>query len=83
MFNNYLHRLSGVSELNKKELNELRCHERKMQRQVELIKSALNELGCEEAPPGCDLIIEQQTVASENGSANQVGVSTTFNTCIT
>ncbi|GLV31114.1 FER tyrosine kinase [Carabus blaptoides fortunei] len=44
----------------KKELNELKCLERKMQRQVEMIKCALNELGCEEAPPGCDLTIEQQ-----------------------
>lgn len=53
-------------------MNELRCHERKMQRQVELIKSALNELGCEEAPPGCDLAIEQQSTPSENGSEHTV-----------
>lgn len=45
----------------KKELNELRCQERNLTRQLELIRGALSELGCEEVPPGCDLAaIEQQ-----------------------
>ncbi|KAL6437637.1 hypothetical protein ACFW04_004210 [Cataglyphis niger] len=37
---------------------KLRCQEKKLQRQVEVIRSALNELGCEELPPGCDLSVE-------------------------
>lgn len=53
-------------EANKKEINELRCVERKLQRQSELIKSALNELGCEEAPPGCDLSIDNQNFISNS-----------------
>lgn len=48
----------------KKEVNEMKCMERKMIKQTELIKSALNELGCEEVPPGCDLSIDNQTFIS-------------------
>ena len=36
----------------------LRCQERKLQRQAEVIRGALNELGCEELPSGCDLSME-------------------------
>ena len=36
----------------------LRCQEKKLQRQAEVIRSALNELGCEELPSGCDLSVE-------------------------
>ncbi|XP_014208702.1 tyrosine-protein kinase Fer isoform X2 [Copidosoma floridanum] len=36
----------------------LRCQERKLQRQVDVIRCALNELGCEEVPSGCDLSME-------------------------
>ncbi|XP_034933840.1 tyrosine-protein kinase Fer isoform X2 [Chelonus insularis] len=36
----------------------LRCQEKKLQRQVEVIRGALNELGCEELPSGCDLSME-------------------------
>lgn len=46
----------------KRELEELRCREREMQRQVEVIKSALSELGCEEVPSGCDLSIDSSFV---------------------
>jgi tyrosine-protein kinase Fer len=46
----------------KRELEELRCQEREMQRQVEVIKSALSELGCEEVPSGCDLSIDSSFV---------------------
>ncbi|XP_033224721.1 tyrosine-protein kinase Fer isoform X2 [Belonocnema kinseyi] len=41
----------------RKELG-LRCQEKKLQRQAEVIRSALNELGCEELPSGCDLSVE-------------------------
>lgn len=50
----------------KKEINELKCQERNMTRQLELIKGALNELGCEEAPPGCDLAAIEQQQQTEN-----------------
>ncbi|XP_021919830.1 tyrosine-protein kinase Fer isoform X3 [Zootermopsis nevadensis] len=46
----------------RRELEELRCREREMQHQVEVIKSALSELGCEEVPPGCDLSIDSSFV---------------------
>jgi tyrosine-protein kinase Fer len=46
----------------KRELEELRCREREMQRQVDVIKSALSELGCEEVPSGCDLSIDSSFV---------------------
>lgn len=36
----------------------LRCQEKKLQRQAEVIRAALNELGCEELPSGCDLSME-------------------------
>ncbi|XP_018576399.1 tyrosine-protein kinase Fer isoform X2 [Anoplophora glabripennis] len=60
-------RLSSSSiDLSKKEINELKCQERKMQKQTDLIKSALNELGCEEAPAACDLSIDNQTFISNS-----------------
>ncbi|CAL7934747.1 unnamed protein product [Xylocopa violacea] len=36
----------------------LRCQEKKLQRQVDVIRAALNELGCEELPLGYDLSME-------------------------
>jgi tyrosine-protein kinase Fer len=48
----------------RRELEELRCREREMQHQVEVIKSALSELGCEEVPSGCDLSIDSSFVDS-------------------
>ncbi|XP_015590030.1 tyrosine-protein kinase Fer isoform X2 [Cephus cinctus] len=36
----------------------LRCQEKKLQRQADVIRGALNELGCEELPSGCDLSME-------------------------
>ncbi|KAG5898585.1 hypothetical protein JTB14_016597 [Gonioctena quinquepunctata] len=68
-------RLSTVSvDTSRKEINELKCQERKMLKQTELIKSALNELGCEEAPTACDLSIDNQTFitsSSEQGDGSQ------------
>lgn len=52
---------------NKKELNELKCMERKMLKQTELIKSALNELGCEEVPSALDISIDNQTFIGNSG----------------
>ncbi|RZC33087.1 tyrosine-protein kinase Fps85D, partial [Asbolus verrucosus] len=57
--------INGVDS-SKKEINELKCQERKMLKQTELIKSALNELGCEEVPSGCDLSIDNQTFISNS-----------------
>lgn len=67
------YRLNAV-DTNRKELNELKCQERKMLKQTELIKSALNELGCEEVPSGCDISIDNQTFTISN-SSEQVGGS--------
>lgn len=61
-----LYRLPGAIDTSKKEINELKCQERKMLKQTELIKSALNELGCEEVPSGCDLSIDNQTFISNS-----------------
>jgi tyrosine-protein kinase Fer len=59
----------------KKEINELKCQERKMLKQTELIKSALNELGCEEVPSGCDLSIDNNQTFISN-SSEQVAMTT-------
>ena len=61
----------------KKELVELRCQERKLARQMELIKSALNELGCEEVPSGCDLSMENQSFI-DNSSDRDHQVNNNF-----
>ncbi|KAL0271074.1 UNVERIFIED_CONTAM: hypothetical protein PYX00_008292 [Menopon gallinae] len=55
-----LNKLSPSPELARKrrELIEMRCDERKMARQFDLIKFALNDVGCEELPSGCDISIE-------------------------
>lgn len=63
--------INGVDS-SKKEINLLKCQERKMLKQTELIKIALNELGCEEAPSGCDLSIDNQPTFITN-SSEQVG----------
>ncbi|XP_017777355.1 PREDICTED: tyrosine-protein kinase Fer isoform X2 [Nicrophorus vespilloides] len=71
-------RLSYTGETNKKEVNELKCLERKMLKQTELIKCALNELGCEEVPSGLDLSIDNQTFisnSSEQGDGSQSGLN--------
>nr|CAH7731928.1 unnamed protein product [Callosobruchus chinensis] len=56
--------LANGNNTSRKEVNELKCQERKMLKQTELIKSALNELGCEEAPAACDLSIDNQNFIS-------------------
>ncbi|VEN38029.1 unnamed protein product [Callosobruchus maculatus] len=68
-------RLSTTSiDTSRKEVNELKCQERKMLKQTELIKSALNELGCEEAPAACDLSIDNQNFISN--ASEQVSLTT-------
>ncbi|BES97521.1 tyrosine-protein kinase [Nesidiocoris tenuis] len=44
-----------LQDMNEVAIAELRCEEKKLTRQLEVIKKALTELGCEEAPPGCDI----------------------------
>ncbi|ERL94018.1 hypothetical protein D910_11302 [Dendroctonus ponderosae] len=59
-------RLSLNLETSRKDINELKCQERKMLKQTELIRTALNELGCEEAPSGCDISIDNQPAFIDN-----------------
>lgn len=68
----FIFRLSISVESSRKEVNELKCQERKMLKQTELIKAALNELGCEEVPSGCDISIDSQPAFIDN-SAESVG----------
>lgn len=69
-------RLSIISlESSRKDVNELKCQERKMLKQTELIKAALNELGCEEVPSGCDISIEAQPAFIDN-SREEVSLTT-------
>ncbi|XP_008203475.1 tyrosine-protein kinase Fer isoform X2 [Nasonia vitripennis] len=49
---------SSLDYSQEREELRLRCQERKLQRQAEVIRAALNELGCEELPSGCDLSME-------------------------
>ncbi|XP_044761729.1 tyrosine-protein kinase Fer isoform X2 [Coccinella septempunctata] len=71
-FNN---RIASILDNSKKEIEELKCSERKMLKQTDLIKSALNELGCEEVPSGCDLSIDNPSFTNEN-TAEQVTLTT-------
>ncbi|XP_066594620.1 tyrosine-protein kinase Fer isoform X1 [Prorops nasuta] len=58
----------------------LRCQEKKLQRQAEVIRGALNELGCEELPSGCDLSMESSftdpTVNSKTNAVTDNGLFT-------
>ncbi|KAJ8675221.1 hypothetical protein QAD02_011007 [Eretmocerus hayati] len=49
---------SSLDYSQEREELRLRCQEKKLQRQAEVIRGALNELGCEELPSGCDLSME-------------------------
>ncbi|KAL1505430.1 hypothetical protein ABEB36_005000 [Hypothenemus hampei] len=72
-------RLSLCIETSKKELNELKCQERKISKQIELIKAALNELGCEEAPSACDLSIDNQPAFIDSSTEEGAGSQNTLN----
>ncbi|XP_067209784.1 tyrosine-protein kinase Fer isoform X2 [Linepithema humile] len=56
--NNSDSRVSALDYSREREELRLRCQEKKLQKQMEVIRSALNELGCEELPSGCDLSVE-------------------------
>ncbi|XP_062557780.1 tyrosine-protein kinase Fer isoform X2 [Armigeres subalbatus] len=71
------------SNKNSKELIALRCQERQMQKQVEMIRAALNDVGCEELPSGCDdlstmeHLIENKKSVSQDLSEDSHNTSTT------
>ncbi|XP_044761728.1 tyrosine-protein kinase Fer isoform X1 [Coccinella septempunctata] len=73
-FNN---RIASILDNSKKEIEELKCSERKMLKQTDLIKSALNELGCEEVPSGCDLSIDNPSFTNENTAEQSQNKTTT------
>ncbi|XP_047100645.1 tyrosine-protein kinase Fer-like [Schistocerca piceifrons] len=52
------------SEPAARELVEVQCVERRLQRQLEMIRGALSELGCEELPSGCDLSLSVSVEAA-------------------
>uniref|UniRef100_A0A023F4U3 Tyrosine-protein kinase n=1 Tax=Triatoma infestans TaxID=30076 RepID=A0A023F4U3_TRIIF len=58
-----------LQELSEVGLAELKCEEKKLSRQLEVIKKALTELGCEEIPPGCDIPID---ATADPSSENQI-----------
>ncbi|XP_053979193.1 tyrosine-protein kinase Fer isoform X2 [Hylaeus volcanicus] len=56
--NNTDSKVSTLDYSREREELRLRCQEKKLQRQVDVIRAALNELGCEELPLGYDLSME-------------------------
>ncbi|XP_029034275.2 tyrosine-protein kinase Fer isoform X1 [Osmia bicornis bicornis] len=56
--NNSDSKISILDYSREREELRLRCQEKKLQRQVDVIRGALNELGCEELPPGYDISME-------------------------
>ena len=68
----------------RRELIEMRCDERKLVRQFEIIKYALNELGCEELPSGCDLSIESTVIhVHDQEVLNQIFLNRLKTWCLT
>lgn len=57
-FSYFFIRISILDYSREREELRLRCQEKKLQRQVDVIRAALNELGCEELPLGYDLSME-------------------------
>lgn len=55
---------------NTKDLNSLKCLERQMLKQIDIIKTALNDVACEELPSGCDLSVEIEN-SNINGPTEQ------------
>ncbi|XP_017877992.1 tyrosine-protein kinase Fer isoform X2 [Ceratina calcarata] len=70
--NNTDSKTSGLDYSREREELRLRCHEKKLQRQVEVIRAALNELGCEELPLGYDLSMETSFTDSPSMSSSKV-----------
>ncbi|KAK9305085.1 hypothetical protein QLX08_003773 [Tetragonisca angustula] len=56
--NNSDSKISILDYSREREELRLRCQEKRLQRQVDVIRAALNELGCEELPLGYDLSME-------------------------
>lgn len=56
---------------NSKELIALRCQERQMQKQVEMIRASLNDVGCEELPSGCDDLSTMEHLIENKKSVSQ------------
>ncbi|XP_076239315.1 tyrosine-protein kinase Fer isoform X2 [Calliopsis andreniformis] len=78
--NNSDSRISILDYSREREELRLRCQEKKLQRQVDVIRAALNELGCEELPLGYDLSMESSftdtsTINKKNTVAN-IGLCT-------
>ncbi|XP_028046995.1 tyrosine-protein kinase Fer isoform X2 [Monomorium pharaonis] len=74
--NNSDSRISVLDYSREREELRLRCQEKKLQRQVDVIRGALNELGCEELPSGCDLSMEGSfTESTANNKVPLRGIS--------
>ncbi|XP_076239316.1 tyrosine-protein kinase Fer isoform X3 [Calliopsis andreniformis] len=74
--NNSDSRISILDYSREREELRLRCQEKKLQRQVDVIRAALNELGCEELPLGYDLSMESSfTDTSTINKASLRGIS--------
>ncbi|KMQ93859.1 tyrosine-protein kinase fps85d [Lasius niger] len=69
--NNSDSKISVLDYSREREELKLRCQEKKLQRQVEVIRGALNELGCEELPLGCDLSMEGSFTDSPTNNKGQ------------
>ncbi|XP_017757149.1 PREDICTED: tyrosine-protein kinase Fer isoform X1 [Eufriesea mexicana] len=64
--NNSDSKISALDYSREREELRLRCQEKKLQRQVDVIRAALNELGCEELPLGYDLSMESSFADSSS-----------------
>ncbi|XP_076628873.1 tyrosine-protein kinase Fer isoform X2 [Colletes latitarsis] len=74
--NNSDSKVSILDYSREREELRLRCQEKKLQRQVDVIRAALNELGCEELPLGYDLSMETSfTDSPANSKAPLRGIS--------
>ena len=55
------------------QVNELRCVEQKLTRQNEMIRNPIAELGCEQAPPGCEVVNNDESGIASSGSGSTNG----------
>ncbi|XP_003394898.1 tyrosine-protein kinase Fer isoform X4 [Bombus vosnesenskii] len=73
--NNSDSKISILDYSREREELRLRCQEKRLQRQVDVIRAALNELGCEELPLGYDLSMESSFADSPSISKTFRGIS--------
>ncbi|XP_061930216.1 tyrosine-protein kinase Fer isoform X5 [Apis cerana] len=73
--NNSDSKISILDYSREREELRLRCQEKKLQRQVDVIRAALNELGCEELPLGYDLSMESSFADSPSISKASFRIS--------